>query len=137
VEAAALTLNGMLEASGIDLREVVVMRHRPWEQQLNKALDGIVAKRRELFERYQSTHAPRVESAMSRAEFKMADACRRAAIAQWRRGNKLLQGRVPANFAFSILQLVSPAVPREDVCEIEGTRTKRLLSAAPNGLNEN
>ncbi len=296
MEATPLTLNGLLETSGIDLREVVVFRHRPYEADLNKVFDWIVAERRDLFECYQDTHGPRAEAALTKAryvasfiryrpkqalfvglyqidekrslsmdeyvarplhrelmqhgmsgqtssigrdsviEFSMSDtgwnadwsqkliiewpglerswyrwadrntfkikaiaedalllgkissweelsldrsqisllpASWCAAMSQWRGiylindrsdgkqyvgsaagqenilqrwqdysrtghgGNKLLKLRDSANFTFSILQLVSPAMPREEVCEIESTWKKRLLSAAPNGLNEN
>lgn len=64
-----LTLNGLLEASGIELNEVLVFRHRPWEPSLNRIFDRIVSQRRDLFDCYQSTHAAHTESALLRARY--------------------------------------------------------------------
>lgn len=65
----ALTLNQLLETSGIALREVLVFRHRPWEPVLNRVFDNIVSQRRDLFECYQSTHGANTESALKRAKY--------------------------------------------------------------------
>jgi len=62
-----LSLNGLLEADGFDLRRTLVFRHRPWEPALNKVFDWIVAERRDLFDCYQSTHAANTEAALGRA----------------------------------------------------------------------
>ncbi len=62
-----LTLNNLLERDGFDPSKVLVFRHRPWEPQLNKVFDWIVAERRDLFDCYQTTHAPNTESALVRA----------------------------------------------------------------------
>lgn len=296
MNAPELTLNGLLEASGIDPGTVLVMRHRPWEPALDKVFDWIVSERRDLFERFQMHHSPRVQAALARAqhvlpcirhkpgtalfvglyrkvsqrlitreeqrahplhrelvglgmdesdqpgqspdliEFDLADsgwrqdwsqrlvvrwpapdrayfrwagantfpihalaeepllrgrlpawdelvldhaqlallpASWRAALAQWRGvylvidrsdrrqyvgsasgrgnilrrwqdyaltghgGNTLLKARDPANFSFSILQLVSPAMPKDEVCAIEASWKRRLRTRAPDGLNEN
>ncbi len=64
-----LTLNRLLEADGLNLQDVLVFRHRPWEPALNRVFDWIVAERRDLFECYQSTHAPNTESALGRARY--------------------------------------------------------------------
>lgn len=64
-----ITLNGLLGASGIAPAEVVVFRHRPYEPALNRIFERIVAERPDLFECYQGTHGPRVESALSRAKY--------------------------------------------------------------------
>jgi hypothetical protein len=64
-----LTLNHLLERDGIDPKSVLVFRHRPWEPQLNKVFDWIVAERRDLFDCYQTTHAPNTEAALERASF--------------------------------------------------------------------
>lgn len=64
-----ITLNGLLEASGIRPRDVLVFRHRPYEPSLNKILDRIVHERPDLFDCYQSTHGPRTEAALSRASY--------------------------------------------------------------------
>ena len=62
-----LTFNQLLESSGLDPTRVLVFRHRPYEPQLNKIFDWIVAERRDLFECYQNTHAPNTEAALTRA----------------------------------------------------------------------
>lgn len=65
----SLTFNQLLRFSGIELRDVVVFRHRPWEPALNRVFDNIVNQRRDLFDCYQSTHAPNTEAALSRARY--------------------------------------------------------------------
>lgn len=62
-----LTINQLIEASGLDQARVLVFRHRPYEPQLNKIFDWIVAERLDLFECYQSTHAPNTEAALEKA----------------------------------------------------------------------
>lgn len=62
-----LTLNQLIVTSGLNAARVLVFRHRPYEPQLNKIFDWIVAERRDLFECYQSTHAPNTEAALGRA----------------------------------------------------------------------
>lgn len=52
-------------------------------------------------------------------------------------GNRLLRGRNPADFVFSILQRVSPDMPAEDVVAIENTWKQRLQTRTPTGLNIN
>lgn len=52
-------------------------------------------------------------------------------------GNKLLKGRDPSNFRFTILQRLSLDTPVEEVVDIERTWKKRLHTRAPYGLNEN
>lgn len=64
-----LTLNQLLESSGIALHDVLVFRHRPGEPALNRVFDNIVSQRRELFDCYQSTHAPNTEAALNRAGY--------------------------------------------------------------------
>lgn len=69
VQSSALTFNELLGRSGIDPGEVVVFRHRPWEPELNKALEWIVAERRELFDCYQDSHGPKTEAALLKARY--------------------------------------------------------------------
>ncbi|MEQ1509743.1 MAG: GIY-YIG nuclease family protein [Sphingopyxis sp.] len=64
-----LTLSELLVRSGIAPEEVLVFRHRPWEPKLNRAFDWIVAERRDLFDCYQDSHAPRTEAALLRARY--------------------------------------------------------------------
>lgn len=65
----ALTLNSMLEASGVQLDQVVVFRHRPAEPALNRVFDRLAAERPDLFDCYQSNHAARTEAALTRARY--------------------------------------------------------------------
>lgn len=52
-------------------------------------------------------------------------------------GNKMLLGRDPKNFRFSILERVSPDMEAAEVIRLEGTWKERLHTRAPYGLNEN
>ncbi len=52
-------------------------------------------------------------------------------------GNKLLRGRNPENFRFTILQRLSLDTPVEEVVRIENTWKRRLHTMAPDGLNVN
>jgi hypothetical protein len=49
----------------------------------------------------------------------------------------LLRDRSPRNFTFSILELVSPNMQKDDVTALETTWKDRLHTRAPLGLNEN
>lgn len=64
-----LTFNEALISAGINLRDVLVFRHRPYEPELNRVFEWIVAERADLFDCYQSTHGMRVESALKRAKY--------------------------------------------------------------------
>lgn len=52
-------------------------------------------------------------------------------------GNKLLRQRNPTDFRFSILELVAPSLPPEEVIKREQSWKKRLSTVQPLGLNEN
>ena len=52
-------------------------------------------------------------------------------------GNKHLRGRNPANFRFTVIELVAPNTASELVIALESSWKRRLHTAAPNGLNEN
>lgn len=52
-------------------------------------------------------------------------------------GNKLLRGRDPENFRFSILERVSPDMVAADVVALETSWKERLHTYAPQGLNDN
>ncbi|MDX3970146.1 MAG: GIY-YIG nuclease family protein [Bradyrhizobium sp.] len=52
-------------------------------------------------------------------------------------GNSLLRRRDPTNFRFTILELVSPTMPAEEVQRLEGNWKARLHSRYPLGLNDN
>lgn len=62
-----INLNDLLGGKGIDPQRVLVLRHRPWEPQLNKVLPWLAAEKPNLFNAYQQTQAERVEGAMKRA----------------------------------------------------------------------
>src|SRR6266850_722721 len=52
-------------------------------------------------------------------------------------GNSLLRHRDPTNFRFTILELVSPTMPPEEVQWLEGNWKERLHTRQPYGLNDN
>lgn len=52
-------------------------------------------------------------------------------------GNQLLRGRDPNAFRFTILELLSPALPVDDVVAMENSWKMRLNTRAPYGLNLN
>lgn len=62
-----MNLNDLLQGKGIDPKHVLVLRHRPWEPQLNKVIPWLAAEKPELFNAYQQTQGERVEAAMKRA----------------------------------------------------------------------
>ena len=64
-----MNLNDLLTAKGIDLKKVIVMRHRPWEQKLNRVMPWLAAKRPELFNAYQQTQGPIVEKALQKVNY--------------------------------------------------------------------
>ena len=66
--APRLTLNDLLSLSGIEPERVVVLRHRPYEPQLNRVFEWLISERRDLFDCYQSTHGAKTESAIKRAD---------------------------------------------------------------------
>ncbi len=52
-------------------------------------------------------------------------------------GNRLLRGRNPREFRFSVLERVSPDVEQRDVVQLEGSWKARLHTREPFGLNGN
>ena len=52
-------------------------------------------------------------------------------------GNRLLRGRDPTGFRFTILQRVSPDMEATDVIRLEATWKQRLHTRHPCGLNDN
>lgn len=59
----------LLVEAGYPLDRIVVMRHRPYEPSLNRIFDSIALEYPELFNCYQSTHAPRTEASLKKADF--------------------------------------------------------------------
>lgn len=64
--SAKFELNDLLVKSGIDPPTVMVMRHRPTEKELRKALAGLAADRPETYNAYQSIHDETVEASLLR-----------------------------------------------------------------------
>jgi hypothetical protein len=54
----------MLVREGIDPQNVLVLRNRPYEPELENTLPGLAAERPELFEAYQQAHGGKLEGAM-------------------------------------------------------------------------
>jgi len=52
-------------------------------------------------------------------------------------GNRLLRGRDPSSFRFSILQRVSPDMEASDIINLESSWKDRLHTRQPYGLNDN
>lgn len=52
-------------------------------------------------------------------------------------GNHLLKGRDPANFHFSILELVTPTMEADQIIQLENSWKNRLHTRNPHGLNDN
>lgn len=69
LSAPQLTLNDLIRRSGIAESDVLVFRHRPFEPKLNSVFDWIAAERQDLFDCYQSCHAPRTEAALAKARY--------------------------------------------------------------------
>lgn len=69
ISAPPLTLNQMIQLSGIELGDVLVFRHRPKEPSINRLFPWLVAERPDLFDCYQSTHGANTESALARARY--------------------------------------------------------------------
>ena len=59
-----MNLNNLLESKGIDPQQVLVLRHRPNEPELNKVLPWLAAEEPDVFNAYQQTQGERVERAM-------------------------------------------------------------------------
>jgi hypothetical protein len=59
-----MNLNDLLQGKDIDPRQVLVLRHRPNEPELNKVLPWLAAEEPDVFNAYQQTQGPRVERAM-------------------------------------------------------------------------
>lgn len=61
-----MTLNELLQNRHIDPRHVLVLRHRPHEPQLRRALPWLAAEKPYLYNAYQQTQTPALEGAMER-----------------------------------------------------------------------
>ena len=61
-----MNLNDLLLKQGFEPREVLVFRHRPWEEGVRKVLGWLAAEKPHVFKAYQQEQKPRVEKAMER-----------------------------------------------------------------------
>ena len=59
-----MNLNDLLRAKSIDPKQVLVLRHRPTEPELNKVLPWLATKKPEVFNAYQQTQTQKLEKAM-------------------------------------------------------------------------
>jgi hypothetical protein len=64
-----MNLNDLLVGNNIDPHDVVIMRHRPHEQELRRILPWLAAEKPNVFNAYQSTHSEKVEKALKRAKY--------------------------------------------------------------------
>lgn len=64
-----MTLNDLLEGKGVDPAQVVVMRHRPREPQLNRVMPWLAAEHPDLFNAYQQTQGETVEKVLQKVTF--------------------------------------------------------------------
>jgi len=59
-----MNLNDLFPGKRIDPRQVLVLRHRPHESELNKVLPWLAAEKPDLFNAYQQTQSKKLEKAM-------------------------------------------------------------------------
>jgi hypothetical protein len=64
-----MNLNDLLLAKSVPPEEVLVLRHRPFEPELNKVLPWLAAEKPKVFNAYQQTQGERVEKAMKGAKY--------------------------------------------------------------------
>jgi len=64
-----MNLNDLLRGKNVDPEEVLVLRHRPVEPQLNKVLPWLASERHDLFNAYQAFQGDKLERAMIAAKY--------------------------------------------------------------------
>ncbi|MGN6364743.1 GIY-YIG nuclease family protein [Asticcacaulis taihuensis] len=64
-----ITFNDLLRSQGIDPSDVIVMRHRPYEPDLNRVFAWLASEHHDLFTAYQSAHFVKAESALKKAKY--------------------------------------------------------------------
>lgn len=64
-----MEFNDLLLGKNINPENVLLLRHRPWEQQLNKVFPWIAATRPDLFNAYQQVQGIRLETVMHKLEY--------------------------------------------------------------------
>lgn len=62
-------LNDILVKQGINPETVLVLRHRPTQPELRKVLPWLATEKPQIYNAYQQTQTPRVESQMKKAEY--------------------------------------------------------------------
>jgi hypothetical protein len=60
-----MNLNDMFLGKGIDPRQVLVLRHRPHEPELNKVLPWLAAEKPDVFNAYQQTQGEKLQKVMN------------------------------------------------------------------------
>jgi hypothetical protein len=80
-----IQLNDLLEKSGLAPHEVMVMRHRPTEPKLHRALPWLAQDQPEVYNAYQSQHGPRVEQSLAKRKYL-------ASFIGWKPGRALFVG---------------------------------------------
>src|SRR5690348_10075724 len=64
-----MELNDLLQKHGIDPQRVLVLRHRPFEPELNKVLPWLAAEKPEVYNAYQQTQGEKLERVMTSVEY--------------------------------------------------------------------
>lgn len=64
-----MNLNDLLQKESIDPQQVLVLRHRPAEPELNKVLPWLAAENPEVFNAYQQTQGESVEQSFQKATY--------------------------------------------------------------------
>jgi len=64
-----MNLNYLLRERNIDPQQVLVLRHRARERELNRVLPWLAEEKPEIYNAYQKAQRPKVEKAMSRAGY--------------------------------------------------------------------
>jgi hypothetical protein len=59
-----MNLNDLLKSEGVDAQRVLVLRHRPFEPELNKVLPWLAAEKPDVFNAYQQTQGEKLEKVM-------------------------------------------------------------------------
>jgi len=64
-----MNLTDLLRGKDIDPQHVLVLRHRPWEPELNKVLPWLAAEKPNVFNAYQQSQREKVEQEITRAGY--------------------------------------------------------------------
>jgi len=64
-----MELNTLLRDANVDPAATLVLRHRPVEPELRKALPWLAAEHHDIYNAYQQTQKPREEKMMQRAKY--------------------------------------------------------------------